>query len=275
MTQTTLNANQIDGTETAVLGPLQSEYKVHQAKNRSNLFFGRMFVVAGPAMLLYGLYTTIAGTSDGLNYLCGSLGLLLLLGGLYALWEHRRDTSISVRVHADGLAYARNGKTDVVRWDDVDAARMSILNIKSRSSKNTMDTVYGYTITPQSGPDIKFRFNKNSIRNIDELSNTIQREVTQRLLPKAIETFNQGSTVFFGKLSLDHKGISNGKETIAWSDVEDIKVKKGVIAIRKKGNWLSWSNISVGETPNIFVFLALVNGIMKQAPGLELAAVVA
>ncbi|MCP4417690.1 MAG: hypothetical protein GY805_13790 [Chloroflexi bacterium] len=270
-TQTITTSDKTTATQTAVLGPLQAEYKVHQVKNRANLFFGRLFIVTGSAMLLYGLYTTLATSSGGLNYLCGSFGLLLLLGGVYALWEQRRDKSISVRVYATGLAYTHSGKTDIVRWDDVEAARMSVFNIKSRHGKNMLDTVYGYTITPQTGSDIEFRFNKNSIRNIDELSNTIQREVTRRQLPKAAEIFNQGGKVHFGKLSVDRLGISNGKETIAWSDAEDLKVSKGFITIRKKGKWLNWSNVTVGETPNIFVFLALVKGVMKKKPGLTQA----
>lgn len=252
------------------LGPLQAEYKVHAAKNRANLLFGRLFVVAGPAILLFSGYRAFTGSGDGLNYICGGLGLLLLLGGVYALWEQGRDRSLRVGVHHDAFIYTRSGKTDVVRWDEIEEARMQILSIGTRGGQGKMDTVYAYEIRRQGGPELKFRFNKNSIRNIDALSAAIQQEVTRRHLPRAMQTLAQGKPVQFGKLSVDNQGIGNGKETVSWDDVEDVQVNNGAINIRKKGKWLNWSNVSVGETPNVFVFLALVDGVMKQRPDLSM-----
>lgn len=258
----------MENTVNNSLGPLQAEYKVHAAKNRANLLFGRLFVVMGPAILLFSGYRAFSGSGDGLNYVCGGVGLLLLLGGVFALWEQGRDRSLRVGVYQDGLVYTRSGKTDVVRWDEIEEARMQILSIGTRGGRGSMDTVYAYEIGRESGPALKFRFNKNSIRNIDALSATIQQEVTRRHLPRAMQSLAQGEAVQFGKLSVDRQGIGNGKEMISWDDVEDVKVNNGTINIRKKGKWLNWSHVSVGETPNVFVFLALVDGVMKQRPGL-------
>jgi hypothetical protein len=43
-------------------------------------------------------------------------------------------------------------------------------------------------------------------------------------------------------------------------------MQNGTITIRKKGKWLNWSNVTVSQTPNIFVFMALVNDIMSKQP---------
>lgn len=256
------------------LGVLQTEYKVSAAKNRANLMFGRLFVVLGPLLLLYGLYGLLVADSGGLNVLCGAVGLILLLMGAFALWEQGRDRGVSVRVHEQGLVYERSGKTDILPWDDIDAALMSILAVRSRNSRKELDMVYGYTLARQDGSEVNFRFNRNSVRNIDALSDTIQQEVTRRKLPQAIAALNAGEAVQFGKLSVDRRGIDNGKEHVSWTDIEEVKVEKGTIAVRKKGKWLSWTNVAVGDTPNVFVFLALVDGVVKQRPDLRYSAMV-
>jgi hypothetical protein len=258
-----MNSTTKPPTETAALGPLQTEYKVSQVKNRSNQIVGWLFVVVGPLLLLTALILTFTDDT-GLNFLCGGVGLLVLLGGVFALWQYRRDSSINVGVYRDGLVYIHGDKTDVVRWDDIDSVKMAVVNVTRSGRQHVYDTVYHYTINPRTGAEVRFSFNKNSIPNIDQLSNTIQHEVTHRQLPKAAETFNRGETLQFGKLNVDRRGIGNSKETIPWSDVEDLKLNNGVITIRKKGKWLNWSNVTVAETPNIFVFMALVNDVLNK-----------
>ena len=258
-----MNSTAKPPTETAALGPLQTEYKVSQVKNRSNQIVGWLFVLVGPLLLLTALILTFTDDT-GLNFLCGGVGLLVLLGGVFALWQYRRDSSINVGVYRDGLVYVHSGKTDMVRWDDIDSVKMAVVNVTRSGSRHVYDTVYHYTINPRVGTEIRFSFNKNSIPNIDQLSNTIQHEVTRRQLPKAAETFNNGGTLQFGKLTVDRRGIGNGKETISWTEVEDLKMQNGAITIRKKDKWLNWSNVTVGQTPNIFVFMALVNDIMSK-----------
>ena len=158
-----------------------AEYRVHEAKNRANLLFGRLFVVLGPLLLIYSVYRVAAAGGDGepgsLVYLCGGTGLLLLLMGAFALWEQRRDRSVSVRVDGDGLVYAHKGKREVVRWNDIEEARTSVTAVRTPGSRVTVDTVYGFAITRRNGPALRFSFNKNTVPNIEELRARIEQEV--------------------------------------------------------------------------------------------------
>ena len=63
------------------------------------------------------------------------------------------------------------------------------------------------------------------------------------------------------QLGISKQGISNGKETIAWDQVKGINLDRGVINIQKEGKWFNWKSATVGGTPNVFVFLALVDQI--------------
>jgi hypothetical protein len=41
-------------------------------------------------------------------------------------------------------------------------------------------------------------------------------------------------------------------------------VNRGVVTVKKEGKWLSWSTIRAATVPNLFVFMALVNYVLKQ-----------
>ncbi len=95
-----------------------------------------------------------------------------------------------------------------------------------------------------------------------QLGALIQSETFKRLMPQAIESYNGGGTLQYGKLSINQVGISNGKETVAWAQVKGVQISNGFIAVKKEGKWLTWANVSVAQTPNFFIFLALVDRIV-------------
>ena len=87
----------------------------------------------------------------------------------------------------------------------------------------------------------------------------IQAEAFKHLMPRAIESYSAGGTLHFGKLSINQAGIDNGKEVVPWAQVKSVQVSNGFIVIKKDGKWLNWANVAVAQTPNFFVFLALVD----------------
>jgi hypothetical protein len=246
------------------LGQLQREYKVRPNLNRANLIFGRLFVIAGMLLLLYTFYITFFTEPDGIQYLFGTVGFLIALLGWLGLRIQKQETSICVQVFSEGFSYSRSGKTDQVRWDDITEATLGVVQKKLRHHRVILETFYEYRITPQSGTEIQFRLKKNAIPDIEQFSNTIRNEVTRRQLPKAIATFNEGGTIQFGNLSVSGTGINNGKETMAWSDIEELKLNKGSIKFLKKDKSSNWPDVLMGQTPNVFVFMALVNNVLKN-----------
>ncbi len=237
------------------LGPTLSEHRVTATRAKGNYYAGIALVVFGVGGILAGV--ALSGEDSSLLFLCGGLGLLVALAGAYSVWQSRTEQNLAICTYRDGITYSYRGKTQTMRWDDIEQVWMGILNnVRLR----TID--YSYRIKNNSGEQINFNYNDRAMQNMQQLSDTIQREVTSRLLPKAINAYNAGNNVTFGLLTVSQNGLGNGKETIPWGEVEEVKLQNGVVTVRKKDKWLNWSSVTVGGTPNIYVFLRLVDGIV-------------
>ncbi len=102
------------------------------------------------------------------------------------------------------------------------------------------------------------------ITNVERLGNVVSEMVTRVKLPEVIAAFKAGSTITFGPLSVSMQGVSNSKELISWDQIKEFGVNRGIVTVKKEGKWLSWSSVEVAKIPNFFVFMALVNAIMKK-----------
>jgi hypothetical protein len=234
-------------------GPLLSEHRVSAKRAKGNYYVGIGSIVFG----LIGVIVGFALTSEGLLPVCAGFGVLIALGGGFSVWQSRSEQNLAICTFRDGLTYSRRGKTEAMRWDEMEKVFMSIVN-----TKNLHTITYNYRLENENGRKITFNYNDQAMQNMQQLSDTIQREITKRQLPKAVALYNGGSTVTFGQLSLSQNGLSNSKETIPWNEVAEVKLHNGVVTVRKKDKWLNWSNITVGGTPNIYVFLHLVDQIV-------------
>ncbi|MCB8942285.1 MAG: hypothetical protein H6658_00785 [Ardenticatenaceae bacterium] len=237
------------------LGPLLSEHRITAFRAKGNYYAGIFLVVAGVLGIIIGFF--ISRSDPSILPICGGISLLIALGGGYSIWQSRSEQDLAIRAFRDGLTYTHKGKTEAMRWDEMSQVTMSLIN-----NKNVRSIFYNYVLRSEDGRKITFNYNDKAMQNIQQLSDTIQREITNRQLPKAIAAYNAGNTVTFGSLTVSKNGISNGKETIPWHDVDEVKLQQGALTIRKKDKWLNWSSVTVGSTPNIYVFLNMVDQIV-------------
>lgn len=144
------------------------------------------------------------------------------------------------------------------RWD-----QMQVWRAVTRYSRNGIHTrtTYRYTIQRQDGYRIILQY----FVGIKTLGETISNQITQAVLPQATQAYNAGQTVQFGSLSLNRQGVSNGWNVLPWSQVEAIDVTNGVVSVKRQGGWFRWSKVAASAIPNLFVFLALTNAILKSA----------
>jgi hypothetical protein len=185
-----------------------------------------------------------------MGLLCGGLGLALVVGTALN-WNTR------VLVFPDGLVHIKNGKSSVFRWNDIGAVWQQIT--KRYVNGVYTGTTHFYTLRRYDGEQIKLN---DSLGKVEELGNLVQSETFKRLMPKAIATYNAGGTVVFGKISVSPQGISNGKETLPWTEVKGVTIDRGVISVSKQGKWLRWASDTAANTPNLYVFLQLVDAII-------------
>jgi hypothetical protein len=88
----------------------------------------------------------------------------------------------------------------------------------------------------------------------------ITEQVTEpeRMLPQVIERFEKGIPVSFGTLFVSRDGIRHEGKVTPWSDIKDVRDKKGVLVIRAKEEEKCYMLI---DTPLI---VALVKHVMRS-----------
>jgi hypothetical protein len=228
----------------------------YQRRFRANLFLGlSTLILGGLAIVMIYLGITAPPTSSAWVFY---LFALLFLGGAgwvaYIIYQNR---DLAVQVFTDGLIYTRNGQQQVIPWD-------SVTNVWQQVTKHYTNGVYTgtthvYTIERADGFKVVCN---DGLENVESLGNSIQQEITRRLLPKAIEAYNAGAVLPFGKLNISKQGIGNGKEVVPWPEVKGVKLQKGYVTVNRVGKWLSWTSTTVAQTPNFFIFLTLVDTII-------------
>jgi len=236
------------------LGLFKAEYKAKLAilSTRSVVAFTLIGLLGGAGLIAYSALDRGAAT-------LGALGFILLCAGLWLAVNALLYYGLRVYVFTEGLVWIRGNKSDVIRWDHM---KMIWQKVNKRYLGSFyIGTSHAYTVQRDDGK--KFKFN-DGLSNVEALGNTLIREITSRLLPKVIDTYNAGETVSFGKLSVTIHGISNGEDIILWNQVKNIQVNKGALAINKDGQWINWTTIKVSKIPNFPLFMALVDYIMKS-----------
>lgn len=242
------------------LGTPQQEYGVHLT--RMTLFVGIISLVAagGFGFFAYKMLTSPQNSSDiNTAYWAIGIGVVFLLGALYCFLYPQIYRSWHVYVGSEGFAFSRGSKLDAFRWDQIES-------MWQRVTRRYMNGIYigtehKYTVRGLDGRQVVLN---DRITNVERLGNVISGMVTRVKLPEAIAAFKAGSTVTFGPLSVSMQGVSNNKELISWDQIKDFRVNNGIVTVKKEGKWLSWSSVQVANIPNFFIFLALVNAIMKQ-----------
>lgn len=245
------------------LGALKAQYKARLAilSARAVLILTLVGILGGIGILGYGFFLLSAHnlwTLLSVNSSWAFVGLILLCAGAWLAINALRYYGLCVYVFTEGLVRLKGDKADAVRWDQVKTIWQKA--DKRYISSFYLGTSHAYTVQRDDGK--KFTFN-DGLRNVGVLGETLIREVNSRLVPEAIATYNAGKPVVFGKLSVSIHGISNGEEIVLWNQVKGIQVIKGALAVNKEGQLVNWPSIRAAKTPNLPVFLALVDYVLK------------
>jgi hypothetical protein len=247
------------------LGTLQQEYRVKFS--RRNLWIGFLELAVALLFAVLAVVTSSRPEASDAVHIEMTMTVVFLLFALYIFCYPLFYRSWRVYLYSEGFAYARRRKLDAFRWDQIE----SLLQSVTRQYVNGiyMGTNHRYTIRGLDGRQVVLT---DRIAHVESLGNVISDMVTRVKLPVVIAGFKAGGIVTFGPLSVSLQGVSNGKETISWDQVTDVKVNRGIVIVKKEGKWLSWSSVRVATIPNCFVFLALVNAVMSKATSITLSA---
>lgn len=235
------------------LGTPQSEYRVRL--KRSEIIYCILAFVLG---MIFSA-AAFAGEDSSTLIIFLILALAFVAMGLVLILTPIFRHSWRVYVCSDGFAFARGGRVDAFRWDQVEAMWQAVT--RRYSYGVYMGATHKYTVRRKDGVRVVFN---DRFAQVEDLGNALSHAITNVVFPQALAAYNAGQTITFGSLSISLQGVSNGRETLPWGQIKEIGVNRGIISVRREGKWLNWSTIYASRVPNFFVFVALVNYILKN-----------
>ncbi len=214
-------------------------------------------VIIADIILLY----FIAVATGYIFYILIVIPIVAVIYGIYALI----DSNLRVYQFANGLIRAKGEQLDVIRWDAVAFVTQNVRRrgyyyiwggVLAAAFANRNGTPHSVTVQRIDGAVFKFN---GTLRHVAQLIQTIQTAVMQEHMPRAMAAYNAGSPVTFGPLTLGQQGLSNGRELLPWNEVQSVDIKQGQVLVKKVGKTFSWANINIGQIPNVFVFMSMIN----------------
>lgn len=215
------------------------------------------YIIGGLITLALGALMALAatGTSDvGGQVALAIVGVLFIGAAGYLFWLVIGTFGARVELYQGGFSATKRGKTTVAAWGDVSSITQQI--IRQRYYGIPIWTSYSYRLTLNNGEKVRFT---EALGKVGQMGETMQRQITHELTPRALEALRTGASLPFGKLSVNPMGIANGAETLPWGEISGVTIQNGVVNIGKQGKRLRWAAQSVAKTPNAYVFLSLVD----------------
>ncbi|MGH2478876.1 MAG: DUF6585 family protein [Ktedonobacteraceae bacterium] len=236
------------------LGTPQNEYKV-----RVTVWAMIVWVVIGGVLGVIFFGAALTADTTGALLLFLALGLGFVGVALYMILTPVLFSSWRVYICTEGFLYKHGNTIEAFRWEQVEAMWQSVT--RHRTNGIYTGTTHKYTVRGKDGRQVIFN---DKFGHVEDLGNTLSRQITNYLMPQVVSAYNAGNTITFGPLSISQQGVSNGREALSWSQITAISVNRGIVTVKKEGKWLNWSTIMVARVPNIFVFMALVNYVLKS-----------
>jgi hypothetical protein len=151
----------------------------------------------------------------------------------------------------NGLMIIRGTHVQALRWEQIQAVQRNMTSDLLR---------YSYILYPDEGKPVTL---DNSLvgPELKELGKAIEREVSQRLLPKSIAAYEAGQTLNFGPINVTRQGLTleNEQQSLSWESFACLEFFNGYLLTIKEGKTASaWHKIEIATMLNFCVFLPLV-----------------
>lgn len=190
--------------------------------------------------------------------------LTALAGGAALIFLGTRLRPRTIVVCRDGLAVVSGRSANVCRWDAAvgvwqNVVRTRIYNQWGMHLRTRVD--YRYTLEREDGE--RLIFTNRSAGRIEQLGNTIQREVTRRLLPLAFKAVTEERRVIsFGPFGVGFDGLHFEGERMRWDDVRSLSLHSGSVRIGGRDDYTGdWAVVPVPRIANLHVFLNIVENL--------------
>jgi hypothetical protein len=262
------------------LGPRLAVYKPGTVKV---ILLGILLFLMGLPCAICGFMnfttstTVYSNSSNSLEEWLITVGLGMGLCGIVAMGLALRNRKLRVDAYEQGFVVTNKQGAKEIRWDQVthvwhkleEIISTTVKDPKTGAStpKTRKSSIDVYAVQCADGTTCEI---DTSFYGLGTFAPVLEQTYPRYLFPRALASYQAGTPLTFGTLTVSSSGISNtqsdGNVQLAWGSFEAIEVdkKKGGITIRRGGESEPWSTISLTDTPNIAVFEALVNTITSK-----------
>ncbi|GAC1300972.1 MAG: hypothetical protein NVSMB27_41320 [Ktedonobacteraceae bacterium] len=223
-------------------------------------------IVLSVLLILLGLWLSLfvnLFNGGGIGALI--IGILFLGFGLWMPVRQVLNRAMRVYVFTGGLVYVKSSSTDAIQWNQVEAVWQSLRRYGIRVLlviSIPIVVTRAYRVKLADGRTLIFN---GVLDNVETLGNAIVSGTARYLLPKAIASYKAGYPVQFGPFTVSKQGISRGDKCVPWNLYGRIMVRNGFVGIRHQdGRRLGWRDAPVYSVPNFYVFIALVDYVVRN-----------
>jgi hypothetical protein len=246
----------------AELGPPQAEYAITTRRFVKQLLAAFLLLPLGAVMMglpLLMIWFQHGGHEHFLIFKLAVLGFIFLSGSVLLAQRAYRNRGLRVLVYPEGLVRLHRHEARTLFWDEAEQVwQKRPATAWARLSQGKLV----FAVKRSDGTELVF---DDSLPDVHRLGTTLHQHTLKHLLPRALAALDQGQSVAFGKLRATRRGLSNGRETVPWSQLRPPRVEADRFFIERQGAWLPWHNGSVSETPNFHVLQSLIRDRMKAS----------
>ena len=183
-------------------------------------------------------------------------GLVGLLFSAMAL--RRRRTERRIDLYQRGICLTKGRRHAIVLWDDVrELYQIPIYRPLAFLSRDSAPCGWSYRLFCRDGRKLHL----SGYDGIHGLGRRMQRETSRRMMPLAIDSFQAGYVVRFGRrVAISDEGVHLGFKCHSWHEVADITVDEAdYVRVARAGHAVRWVRIPVSQVANAHVLAKLLD----------------
>jgi hypothetical protein len=189
--------------------------------------------------------------------------------GLYLISFAVRGLKMWVLAYPTGLFVWHRGRVLAFPWDEVRAVQISGLPEKAVLNRPADDSdafwydltrsghrVFGttLTLTRADGEQVAL---PSTLGDFAALGRRVQEETYRRLFPVAWADFQAGQPVAFGPVVCSVAGVTVGKETLPWPEVDSLERAQDKLEVKKVGKKKAWAKADLSALVNPHVLMGV------------------
>jgi hypothetical protein len=201
--------------------------------------------------------------------------------GLYLIAFAVRGLKLWVLTYPTGLFIWHRGRVVAYPWDEIGAITLAGLPDKAVLNRppgpdgrpetvwydlaKSGRKVFGTTITLTRADGEQVHL-PSTLDDFPGLGRRVQEETYSRLFPARWADLREGLTLDFGPVTCDAGGITVGKETLPWAEVDSLERASDKLEIKKVGKKKAWGKIELSEISNLHVLMGIAAAARSLAP---------